>query len=210
MKKTSLELSIYWFHLDLNSAIDLLMKIETSRRVVRTTDEKRSIFEAFVLRICALWESLVEELFIGCLNKDTSKFVETTGFNLPKHITKDMSKAVLLGMNYLDFKSIGNLKSISRKILADNCNPFIFISQANASKIDDFFKIRNYLSHYSHAATRSLHNMYRNRYKMRKFVEPGVFLLARDSTQGIVRMGVYINTFKAMVREMEAFLGIEV
>ncbi len=175
MKKTSLELSIYYFHLDLNSAIDLLMKIETSQRVVRTADEKGSIFEAFTLRICALWGFLVEELFIGCLNKDTSMFVKTTGFKLPKHITKDMSKAVLLGMNYLDFKGIGNLKSVSRKILVDHCNPFNTISNAKASKIDEFFKIRNYLSRYSHAARGALHNMYKDRYKMKKFVEPGFF-----------------------------------
>ena len=209
MKKASVELSIYYFHLDLNSAIDLLMKIETSRRVVRTADEKASIFEAFTLRICALWESLVEELFIGCLNRDTSTFVKTTGFKLPKHITKDMSKAVLLGLDYLDFKSMGNLKSVSRKILVDHCNPFTTISNEKARKIDEFFKIRNYLSHYSHASRRSLHNMYKDRYRMRKFVEPGFFLMARDSTQDMVRMGVYINTFKAIVREMEYFLSLE-
>ena len=86
------------------------MKIETSKRVIRTVEEKRSIFEAFALRICALWEALVEEIMIGCLNIDTSQFVITTGYKLPRHITKDMSKAVLLGMTYLDFKNIGHHK----------------------------------------------------------------------------------------------------
>ncbi len=33
--------------------------------------------------------------------------------------------------------------------------------------------------------------------------------MARDSTQDMVRMGVYINTFKAIVHDMEDFLGIE-
>ena len=94
---------------------------------------------------------------------------------------------------------------MSRQILIDQCNPFILISKSDLSKIDEFFIIRNYLSHYSYAAKRLLMNMYTKRYKMKRFVEPGVFLLARDSKDDIPRLGVYINVIKSIARDMEGF-----
>jgi hypothetical protein len=209
MKKSSPERSLYLFHENMNWNIDLLIKIQLARRVIRSIQEKRSIFQAFVLSICAEWEVLVENLLIDCLNRDTSRYAEYTGFKLPKHITRETCKAVIMGTGYLDFKSVSQLKDISKKILVVQCNPFIHIPTSRGRKIDEFFTIRNYLAHYSEAARRSLLHVYRTQYNLSTFVEPGVFLLAEDKREKIPRMGVYINNFKKTSIIMAESLGIE-
>ena len=208
MRKSSFERSLTNFHIDMNRDIDLLMKIEGAKKVVRSIQQKRSIFEAFVLRVCAYWETLVENLLLDCLNQDTSRYAEYTGFRLPKHISRETCKAVLLGIGYTDFKNVGHLKQTSKKTLVDRCNPFVQIPPSNVRKIAEFFIMRNYLAHYSPAARRALFSMYQNVYRMSKFVEPGVFLLAEDRKEGIPRMGVYINNFKSTANAMGKFLGI--
>jgi len=208
VKKASFERTLYSFHMSMNRDIDLLMKIETAKRVVKTVQEKRSVFEAFVLSICADWEYLVENLLIDCLNKDTSRYSEYTGFNISRHITRDNCKAILIGIGYLDFKSTEQLKKLSKSILVQTCNPFLSISSSNCKKIDELFTIRNYLAHRSFAARRSLADLYKHKYNLRHFIEPGTFLLARDQTHKIPRLGVYINNFKRAANTMGEFLGI--
>jgi hypothetical protein len=178
------------------------------RRWSNPVKEKRSVFEAFVLSICASWEILVQELLIDCLNQDTSGYATYTGFQVPKHMTRETCKAVLLGVAYLDFKSIGHLKDISKKILIQSCNPFLKIPAKQGQKIDDFFIIRNYLAHRSYAARRALNNVYKNNYGLRNFVAPGSFLLAQDNEEHIARIGMYINNFKNASHHMGRSLGI--
>jgi hypothetical protein len=192
----------------MNWDIDLLMKIESARRVVKSVQEKRSIFESFVLSICANWEILVEELLVDCLNKDTTKYSDYTGYKLPKDMSREACKAILIGINYLDFKSVEQLKDMSNKILIPECNPFVKIPTSNGKKINEFFTIRNYLAHHSYAAKRALLNVYKSRYNLKTFVEPGVFLLADDKGQKIPRMGVYINNFLHTANAMGKFLGV--
>jgi hypothetical protein len=208
MKKSSYEASLTRFHLSMNRDIDLLMKIESAKRVVKSVRAKRSVFEAFVLSICANWEVLAEELLVDCLNNDPSKYRTYTGFKLPRHLNRDTCKAILIGINYLDFKSVEQLKDVSNNILTPKCNPFAKISASNGQKINEFFAIRNYLAHRSYAAKRALLKIYKNRYNLKTFVEPGVFLLADAKKQKIPRMGAYINNFKETANAMGKFLGV--
>lgn len=208
MKKSSSEPSLFNFHRTMNRDIDLLMKIETARSVVKSLEAKRSIFDAFVFHICAKWEILVEDLLLDCLNKDTSRYAEYTGFNLPKHISRETCKAIIIGLQYFDFKSVGDLKKMSNQMLTPLCNPFAKITSAQAKKIDEFFTIRNYLAHRSYKARRSLLKVYQDTYGMRNFVEPGTFLLAREKGAQIPRMGAYINNFKDTANMMGKFLGV--
>jgi hypothetical protein len=208
MRKSTFETTLTDFHLNMNYDIDLLMKIETAKAVVKHKVDKRSIFEAFVFRICAYWEVLVEDLLIDCLNHDTSRYSEFTGFKLPKNISRETCKAVIIGIGYTDFKSVGQLKKMSKQMLVPEWNPFTTITASSVRKIDEFFKLRNYLAHYSDSARRALLDVYHNTYNMHKFVEPGIFLLARDRQEDMPRMGVYINHFKAVVNKMAEYLGI--
>jgi len=151
---------------------------------------------------------LVEDLMIDCLNKDTSGYAKYTGFKIDKHISRDTCKAIVIGTTFLDFKSVGHLKQMSKQILVQECNPFTKITTSYGKKIDEFFIIRNYLAHYSDAARRSLLSVYKDGYGMKRFVEPGVFLLAKDREEEMPRMGVYINNFKNTANAMGKFLGI--
>jgi len=208
MKKATFGATLYTFHTNMNRDIDLLMKVEEARRVVGKIREKRSIFEAFVLSVCADWECLVENLLVDCLNKDASRYAEHTGFGIPKHMTRETCKAVLTGVGYLDIKSMDQLKKLSKSILIQTCNPFLSISASNCKKMDELFTIRNYLAHRSFAAKRSLQHLYETKYHLHHFIEPGTFLLARDKTYRIPRFGVYINNFKGAANTMGKFLGI--
>ena len=208
MKKAAFDTTLYTFHVNMNQDIDLLMKVEKAKRVVKTVQEKRSIFEAFVLSVCADWECLVENLLIDCLNKDTSRYSEYTGFSIQKHITRDTCKAILVGIGYLDFKSTDQLKKLSKSVLIQTCNPFLSIPTQNCKMIDELFTIRNYLAHRSFATRRSLAHLYESKYHLRHFIEPGTFLLARDKTDEIPRLGVYINNFKEAANTMGKFLGV--
>ena len=209
MRKASFDRTLLNFHVNMNWEIDILMKIETAKAVVKSIAVKQSIFEAFVLSICANWEILVEELLVDCLNKDASKYCDYTGYKLRRHLSRDECKAILIGINYLDFKSTENLKEISSNILIPECNPFIKIPAANGRKINEFFKIRNYLAHRSDAAKRSLLKLYQDRYGLKTFVEPGRFLLAKDPNEKIPRIGIYINNFKKAANIMGQSLGLD-
>ena len=206
MKKATYYRSLTSFHRNMNQDIDLLMKIEHARKVVKKKHEKKSIFEAYAFRICANWERLVDDLIVDCLNQDTSRYAESTGYNLPKHVSLDVCKAIIFGYRYLDFRSIDELKRNSKKLLVDECNPFLAITHASGKKIDEFCKIRNYVAHRSDSAKRSLMKIYKNNYGMKRFIEPGSFLLAINQVEKIPRLGVYINNFKFVAHTMLRYL----
>ena len=210
MKKTSCEITLKNFYENMSWGIDFLMKIEKSRRVVKERYEKRDVFEAFVFRICANWEILMQDLLIDCFSKDTSKYKDFTGFDVPKHLSLETCKAIILGTGYLDFKSISDLKMQTKRILVPACNPFEKIPKFKGDKIDEFFTIRNYLSHYSDAARRKLDKLYKDKYNLHRFIEPGQFLLAKRSQNELPRMGEYINNFVECVDKMAEFLGINI
>ena len=44
---------------------------------------------------------------------------------------------------------MGELVGFSKKLLPKESNPFLKITQGQKKKIDEFYKIRNYLAHYS-------------------------------------------------------------
>lgn len=150
----------------------------------------------------------MEELLIDCMNKDTTRYKEFTGFQIPKNISRETCKAIILGTSYIDCKSISHLKQMAKRILVPQFNPFKEIPKSNSDKIDEFFAIRNYLAHYSDVGRRSLEKIYKNRYSLKTFREPGEFLLARDKRQKMPRMWVYIVNFVDTVQVMEKFLNL--
>jgi len=187
----------------------LLDRIEHARMVVKAIEVKRDIFDAFVFHICANWEILVETLLIDCLNWDTSRFKEFTGIEIPKNVTREICTAIVLGRGYFDFRSTDNLRQIANEMLVPQFNPFKEIPKSNGDKVDEFFKIRNYLAHYSDAARRSLKKVYRDNYGLKTFRAPGEFLLAKDRKTGLSRMTGYIKNFEDTARIMAKFLNVD-
>jgi hypothetical protein len=120
---------------------------------------------------------------------------------IPPHPTRDLCEGLLFGGSYRDFKSFGDLKGYAKKILPDQSNPFLAVAQGNSAKIDEVFKIRNYLAHYSSAARRSLDRLYKANYKLKRFVEPGRFLRANCGK----RLWAYFDAFEGASDDMKAF-----
>jgi len=208
MRKGSLNLTFDNFVGWLKWYDEFLEKIYRSQRVVKTSDEKAEIFEAFVTRIDAIWHLFVEDLLIDCLNRDTSQYAKHTGTTLPKHLPREQCKVMVTGLGYFDFKSVGDIKKTARSILTIGCNPFKKIPKDAAKMIDQFSKIRNYVVHYSYVSRRALLNMYRTEYRMKSFREPGRFLMAMDPQVGHVRFSSYIGAFIDATYEMGLFLGV--
>lgn len=130
---------------------------------------------------------------IDCLNIDCSTCKEELQFKLPKHITRDLCEAILVGLGYLNLRSVGDIKRPAKRIFPDVVNPFRLIrANPTARRIDEFYNMRNYLSHYRGKSRRQLRKMYQDSWQLRKFPTPGVFLIAYSG--------------KRLIRYIEAFL----
>ena len=176
--------------------------------------EKKQIHEAFVLKICATWEILAENVFVECLLLNTSKYKERQGITLPRRkLTKDICKGLISGLRYFDCGNMSRLKGKANQFLVDHHNPFKEVPSDVTTKINEFYLIRNYIAHRSDAAKQSLKRMYKKSYKMR-FRLPGNFLF---DTVGFteagekgkeIRFANYSEAFEKAADEMAIFLKI--
>ncbi len=174
-------------------------RIISAQRVISKKTEKEDLIESVLLRLCAIWERFVDEHLVDCVNVDHSKLNEYLGVPIPRNPTRNLCEALLIGANYLDFRGFGQLKGYSKKILPDASNPFLAVGSSRINKLDETFKLRNYLAHYSSASRRSLDQMYKNVYKLGKFVEPGRFLIAYDGS----RLWKYFDAFEGASQDMK-------
>lgn len=192
-------------HQALDSAVSryrtFMDKIINAQSVISTAQEKRDMAESVMLRLCAHWEYFVDEHLVDCVNCDNSKMSEFLGASIPSNPSKSLCQALIFGDSYRDFRSFGDLKGFTKRILPDNSNPFLEIKPGHSEKIDELYKIRNYLSHYSGKAKRSLQKMYENKYGLERFYEPGYFLLANSA----YRLWSYFNAFEGASVDMKAW-----
>ncbi len=191
MRKADLGKNHEWFEGGIRRHEDFSKRLLNAQRVVRKQD-KREIAEATLLKLCALWESFVDHELLDCLNINSTKLSKYLDVKLPRNLNRKLCQAILFREGYLDFKNVGSLKGFAKNILPPDANPFRNIDKPTAEKIDEMFVVRNYLSHRSFAAKRSLTKMYRKKYKMKYFREPGTFLLARNAK----RLVAYIEALK--------------
>ena len=154
-----------------------------------------------MLRLCATWEFFVDEHLVDCINVDHSQLSEHFGATIPPNPNRALCQALLFGGSYRDFKSFADLKGFSKKILPEASNPFLVITPAQAKRIDEAYKIRNYLSHYSLVGRRSLLRMYQQEYRMTRFLEPGQFFLAYKAR----RLWTYFDALEAASAAMKTW-----
>lgn len=176
-----------------------MQKIIDAQRVIASAQEKRDIAESVLIRLCANWESFVDEHLVDCVNRDHSKLSEFFGVTIPANPSWDLCHALLFGDSFRDFKSFGDLKGFTKKILPEDSNPFLAISGAHTKKIDEVYAIRNYLSHYSAKSKKSLHHIYKKTYRMRRFFEPGGFVLSYNSRH----LWSYFDAFEGASQDMK-------
>jgi len=171
---------------------------------VKEEDDFVVILESLVIRLCAIWEAFVDDEMIACLNIDSSKCKEELQLRLPKHLSKDLCEAILVGHGYMDFKSVGDIRNFAGRVLPDDVNPFKKIrTNPTAKRIDELYVMRNYLSHYSSKSRRTLHKMYQTAWHLKKFREPGNFLLAYYGK----RLFQYIDAFLDASKQMRAIIS---
>jgi hypothetical protein len=175
-------------------------KIIDAQRVISSAQEKRDLAESVLLRLCANWESFVDEHLVDCVNCDHSQLSTFFGVTIPANPSKDLCQALIFGDGFRDFKSFGDLKGYTKRILPTASNPFLAISDAHHKRIDEVYRIRNYLSHYSTKGRRSLMALYRDEYRMERFLEPGQFLLAYNAR----RLWTYCDAFAGASADMKA------
>lgn len=178
-------------------------KIVNAQRVVSTAAEKRDVAESVLLRLCANWERFIDEHLVDCVNCNHTKLSKYYSVAIPANPSWDLCHALIIGNEYTDFRSFGDLKSYAKKILPEDSNPFLQISKSHTKKIDEVYKIRNYLSHYSAASRRALMKVYDETYEMVRFLEPGQFLLAYDAE----RLWAYFQAFDGASQNMKDWYG---
>ena len=205
MKKTSLRLIFDQFDHDIEVYEKLVAKIASAQRVISYKYEKLELLEAFALRLVTRWDVFVEDLLIACLNRDASKYAEHKGLQLRKHLSADECTAILTGLGYLDIRSVGDAQRVAKQNLVHN--PFVAIPKGAKGKIEELLIIRNYLSHYSGSARRALETVYRQKYGLRNFREPGEFLWADTRPGNQMRFGTYIDALTEASSKMRTALG---
>lgn len=225
MQTSSLKTEFDNFFTSMIQNTDFLIKIITTTKIIIPPQEKREILpkllqsekklihEAFVLKICATWEILAENVFVECLSRNTSTYASFKGISLPRKLTKDTCKGLISGLRYFGFRDMSDLKSKAKRFLADHCNPFKKVPHDVTGKINEFYLIRNYIAHRSDTAKQSLKRMYKHKYKMR-FRRPGNFLF--DTVEFFefgelgkeIRFANYSKSFEKAADEMATFLGI--
>ncbi len=164
-----------------------------------TAQEKRDVAESVLLRLCAHWEKFVDEHLVDCVNRDPSLLSKLFAVTIPEHPSWDLCHALIIGTGYTDFRNFGDLKGYTKKLLPNESNPFLNVTLAHARKVDELFRIRNYLSHYSASAKKSLMQMYRVEYGMERFLEPGQFVLAYGAT----RLWAYFSGLEGASNDMQ-------
>lgn len=201
MRKADLGKNHEWLDGSITRYRSFLERIISAQRVISSPEEKRDMAESVLLRLCANWEYFVDEHLVACVNVDPSQLEEFLGVSPPSHPSKSLCTALIFGDGYRDFASFGALKHFSKKLLPDHSNPFLAVTTTHAKHIDEVYSIRNYLSHYSAKAKRSLHRMYKDKYDMTNFLEPGQFLLAYKAR----RLWTYFEAFKGASAKMKAW-----
>ena len=206
--ETSLDQTLHSFLSSLLWYKDFLNKIANAKSKILKTKEKKEIFEGIIVKITAIWEVSAENLLTDCLTFDTSRYSETKGMRLPKHPNRSVCQGLVTGHGYFNFKNTENLKATARKILVDKYNPFNKITRSQCKKIDDFYTFRQYVAHRSNTSKQNLLKTYKNRYYLKRFQEPGYFLLSRDKETKQIRFFNYIDIFFEISDDMAVFLKV--
>ncbi len=143
-----------------------------------TTDEKKMLIEALLLRACALWEKFIEKAIVLLIDLDPSKLLNE--FDLPKNtnVTPKLIRAIIFSDHYRDFHDIDRSTSFFDRVIVDKNNTFEKITKQRKDKINFIYKLRNYLAHYSEFSKINLLRAYKQEpYNYKRFSEPGLFLI---------------------------------
>ncbi|MDP9078459.1 MAG: hypothetical protein M3O71_13585 [Bacteroidota bacterium] len=157
----------------------LFAKILSLRGKVFSDYEVSEVVEAFTIKTICDWEWYAEQMICECLQNDTTQLSRELDLSLPNSISLDECLGYLSGLGYFDLKSASNLKTVAKKVLIKERNPFENISAEARNMIDDFYVLRNYVAHRSKKSKKSLIKTYA-KYNQSQFQDVGEFLLSKN------------------------------
>ena len=177
----------------------LLNKIADNKKLFSDKDIA-STEEAFLVKHIAEWETFVLNIVIYCVAIDTRQISKFLDLELPKKLSYENASAIVNGLSYLSIKSSSDLKSISKKIIVEENNPFEQFQMKLLNQIDELYALRNYVAHKSRKSRNNLTKMYANRHQIKEFIEPGIFLAKRikDEAGEYPRSHLYYGAFMTM------------
>ena len=122
-----------------------------------------SFYEGMFLKSVTLFESFIEELFIGLLydkyRLKSRKKVQKQIFSSRKLVLNYL----LNGKNYLDLLPFEKLKKTTN-IFFKKDNPFFSINETQKNILRDVFIVRNAIAHSSFASNQKFQNLIRRNY----------------------------------------------
>ncbi len=175
--------SILKNHKEFESNIEEIIKYSLEKIILNPRNGKISsretsiLLEAFILKICALWESFVEKEIVLTTFQDQTNLFQLMELKKNNKLDVSLIRAVLFSDTYRGFQDINRLVDFSKKVIVDNYNPFLEISNEQKTKIHFVYTIRNYLSHYSNYSKKKLLLEYKKIYEYKVFLEPVTLLL---------------------------------
>lgn len=191
----------------INAYADDLAAVRETKEL--RTAAKSEILEAYVLKIHVTWEVFAEDLLVYCLGRNTTQYGLHTGTQLPRVLPVGVCKGLVSGLGFFDIKGSSHLRRISKDILVPIFNPFKKITKDARAKIDEFYKLRNYIAHQSYRAKRTLTRMYENSYQRKTFIESSKFLSANIPHRGEeTYLANYMVAFTDAGKVMGLFLGV--
>lgn len=137
-----------------------------------TTDEKKMLIEALLLRACALWENFIEKEIVLLIDLDPSNLLNE--FDLPRNtdVNPKLIRAIIFSDHYRDFHDIDRSMSFFDRVIVDKNNAFKKITIQRKEKINFIYKLRNYLAHYSEFSKTNLFRAYKQApYNYKRFQE---------------------------------------
>ncbi len=163
------------------------------RKIGNKLPESDALAEGIVLVLAGVWEEVVDDDFVDALNRDTTAYAKHVGIDLPKNLSRDVCFGLLVGDGYLDFRDTGDIIGKARKVLVPANNPFTYLTKTVRKSIDQFYILRNYLSHRSKRAYHSYRALLEDEFGYDRVVRPGVFLRARGDSLGKPRLEFFLR-----------------
>jgi hypothetical protein len=164
---------------------------------VFTVEEIELVEEAFLIKHVTEWEMLIQNILTYCIAIDTSALSQHLDLRLPKKMGFDNAHAILNGLNFISITNTGDLKGLAKKIIVEKNNPFKNLENNILRNIDEAYVIRNYIAHKSKKSKQRLMKLYKERYQITNFLEPGKFLRQKiEQEEGsVLRSDTYYGAF---------------
>ncbi|MBI9036470.1 MAG: hypothetical protein JEZ03_18590 [Bacteroidales bacterium] len=162
-----------------------------------TSEDIELIEEAFLIKHVAEWEIFIQNIFAYCIAIDTTAICNHLELDLSKKISFDNAYAILNGLNFFTATSTSELKGLAKKIITEKNNPFTQFDKTVLNNVDEVYILRNYIAHKSKKSKQRLQKMYKDRYRLTDFQNPGHFLRQeiKDDVDASLRSDLYYGTF---------------